>query len=46
MDLLFKHDKNRKLGSIEIRNLELYEKNIGLRAIATVTDEKVDVKER
>ena len=41
MDLLFNHDKNRNLGSIENGNLELYEDNIGLRAIATVTDEQV-----
>ena len=41
VDLLFNHDKNRNLGSIENGNLELYEDNIGLRAIATVTDEQV-----
>ncbi|ANS46763.1 peptidase U35 [Bacillus thuringiensis] len=41
VDLLFNHDKNRKLGSIENGNLELYEDNIGLRAIATVIDEQV-----
>ncbi|MDF9627094.1 HK97 family phage prohead protease [Bacillus cereus] len=41
VDLLFNHNKNRKLGSIENGNLELYEDNIGLRAIATVTDEQV-----
>ena len=39
--LTFNHDKNRNLGSIENGNLELYEDNIGLRAIATVTDEQV-----
>ncbi|MGQ7189771.1 HK97 family phage prohead protease, partial [Escherichia sp. HC-CC] len=37
---------NRKLGSIENGNLELYEDNIGLRAIATVTDEQVIEKAR
>ncbi|GAB6470136.1 HK97 family phage prohead protease [Bacillus cereus] len=46
VDLLFNHDKNRKLGSIENGNLELYEDNIGLRAIATVTDEQVIEKAR
>ncbi|MDR4442604.1 HK97 family phage prohead protease, partial [Bacillus cereus] len=29
VDLLFNHDKNRNLGSIENGNLELYEDNIG-----------------
>ena len=46
MDLLFNHNKNRKLGSIENGNLELYEDNIGLRAIATVTDEQIIEKAR
>lgn len=41
VDLLFNHDKNHKLGSTSQGNLELREDNIGLRAIATVTDEKV-----
>lgn len=41
VDLLFNHDKNRKLGSLTESNLELREDNIGLRAIATVTDEEV-----
>ncbi|MBG9618018.1 HK97 family phage prohead protease [Bacillus cereus] len=41
VDLLFNHNKTRKLGSTENGNLELYEDNIGLRAIATVTDEQV-----
>jgi HK97 family phage prohead protease len=41
VDLLFNHDKNKKLGSVTQGNLELYEDNIGLRAIATVTDEDV-----
>ena len=35
-----------KLGSIENGNLELYEDNIGLRAIATVTDEQIIEKAR
>lgn len=41
VELLFNHDKNRKLGSIKQGNLELYEDNIGLRAIATITDEEI-----
>ncbi|OLR26274.1 HK97 family phage prohead protease [Bacillus cereus] len=41
VDLLFNHDKNKKLGSTQDGNLELYEDNIGLRAIATVADEQV-----
>src|SRR5690606_101680 len=41
VELRFNHDKNRKLGSIKEGNLQLFEDNIGLRAIATVTDEEV-----
>lgn len=41
VELRFNHDENRKLGSIKGGNLELREDNIGLRAIATVTDEIV-----
>lgn len=41
VDLLFNHDKNRKLGSISAGNLELFEDAIGLRAIATITDPEV-----
>ena len=41
VDLLFNHDHNRKLGSTKEGNLELFEDNIGLRAIATVTDQDV-----
>jgi uncharacterized protein len=41
VELLFNHDKNRKLGSTKEGNLELREDNVGLRAIATVTDEEV-----
>lgn len=41
VDLLFNHDKDKKLGSILDGNLELREDSIGLRAIATVTDEEV-----
>ncbi|AND39541.1 HK97 family phage prohead protease [Cytobacillus oceanisediminis] len=41
VDLLFNHEKDKKLGSIKDGNLELREDSIGLRAIATVTDEEV-----
>ena len=41
VDLLFNHDKNRKLGSTSEGNLQLFEDNIGLRAICTVTDSEV-----
>lgn len=41
VDLLFNHQKDRKLGSTKGGNLELREDNIGLRAIATVSDEEI-----
>jgi len=41
VELRFNHDTKRKLGSMKEGNLQLYEDNIGLRAIATVTDEEV-----
>jgi hypothetical protein len=41
IDLLLNHDKDRKLGSTDDGNLELFEDNIGLRAICTVTDAEV-----
>ena len=41
VDLLFNHDENRKLGSTSEGNLQLYEDNVGLRAIATITDIEV-----
>lgn len=41
IDLLFNHDTSRKLGSTKEGNLELFEDNIGLRAICTITDEEV-----
>ncbi len=41
VDLLLNHDKNRKLGSTSEGNLELFEDNIGLRAICTVTDKDI-----
>jgi HK97 family phage prohead protease len=46
VDLLLNHDKNKKLGSTKDGNLELYEDNIGLRAICTVTDPDVIQKAR
>ena len=46
VDILLNHDKNRKLGSTKEGNLELFEDNIGLRAIATVTDPEVMEKAR
>ena len=41
VDLLFNHDETRKLGSTVEGNLQLYEDNVGLRAIATITDQEV-----
>lgn len=41
VDLLLDHDKNRKLGSTQEGNIELFEDNIGLRAIAIVKDPEV-----
>ncbi|RXI50188.1 HK97 family phage prohead protease [Clostridium tetani] len=41
VDLLLNHDKNKHLGSTKEGNLRLFEDNIGLRAIATITNEDV-----
>ncbi|EGT4144231.1 MULTISPECIES: HK97 family phage prohead protease [Clostridium] len=41
VDILLNHDKNRKLGSTTEGTLELFEDNIGLRAIAKITDAEV-----
>ena len=41
VNLLLNHDENRKLGSTKEGNLELFEDNIGLRAICTITDKDV-----
>lgn len=41
VDFLLNHNKDRKLGSTKEGNVELFEDSIGLRAIATVTDEEV-----
>lgn len=46
VDLLLNHDESRKLGSIKEGNLELFEDNIGLRAICTITDKDVIEKAR
>ena len=46
VDLLLNHNKDRKLGSTSEKTLELYEDNIGLRAIAEVTDPEVIEKAR
>ena len=39
--LLFNHLENRELGSIKQGNLQLFEDNIGLRAICSITDPEV-----
>lgn len=41
VELRFNHDPKLKLGSLKDGNLQLFEDNIGLRAIATVSDEAV-----
>src|SRR5690349_8893626 len=41
VELRFNHDEKRRLGSMKDGNLQLYEDNIGLRAIATVSDDEV-----
>lgn len=46
VDLLLNHDKTRKLGSTKDKNLELFEDNIGLRAISVITDPDVVQKAR
>lgn len=46
VELLLNHDKTRRLGSTQDKNLELFEDNIGLRAIATVTDPEIIQKAR
>lgn len=44
--ILLNHDWNRELGSTKKGNLELEEDNIGLHAIATITDKDVIEKAR
>jgi HK97 family phage prohead protease len=46
VDLLFNHDRNRRLGSTKTGELQLSEDNVGLRAIATVIDPEVMEKAR
>jgi uncharacterized protein len=46
VDLLFNHDKSRKLGSTSEKNLDLREDNIGLRATAEVRDADIIEKAR
>ena len=46
IDLLFNHDRNYRLGSTKTGELELREDNVGLRAIATVSDPTVMDKAR
>ena len=46
VDLLLNHRKDRKLGATKEGNIKLFEDNIGLRAIATVTDAEVIQKAR
>jgi len=46
IDLLLNHDKGRRLGSTGEKSLELFEDNIGLRAVCTVTDPDVVQKAR
>lgn len=41
VDLLFNHKNDRKLGSIQDGNLQIYEDAVGLRAICTVNDPEV-----
>lgn len=41
VNLLLNHDESRKLGSTEEGSLELFEDNIGLRAICTISDKEV-----
>lgn len=46
VELLFNHDKNRKLGSTATGELQLREDNIGLRATAIITDSTIIDKAR
>lgn len=41
VDLLLNHNNDKNLGSTKQGNLKLWEDNIGLRAIATITDPEV-----
>lgn len=46
VEILFNHKQDRKLGSIQQGNLELFEDSIGLRAKATISDDEVIEKAR
>lgn len=46
LNVLLNHDKNRKISSLSDGTLEIFEDNIGLRAICTVSDEEVVQKAR
>lgn len=46
VELLFNHNKDRKLGSTKEGNLDLREDNVGLRATATIYDQEVMEKAR
>ena len=46
VNLLLNHDKERKLGSTQEGNLQLFEDSIGLRAVCTVRDPEVVEKAR
>lgn len=46
VDLLFNHDESRKLGSTKEGNIQLWEDEIGLRAVADVTDPEIMEKAR
>ena len=41
VDILLDHDNSKKYGSTSEKNLQLFEDNIGLRAIATICDEEI-----
>lgn len=41
IDLLLNHDTGKKLGSTQQNNVKLWEDNIGLRAVCTITDSDV-----
>ena len=43
---ILNHEPNRKLGSTKEGNIELFEDNIGLRAICKITDSEVIKKQK
>lgn len=44
VDLLFNHNPHRKLGSTQDGTIKLWEDNIGLRALAVITDAEIVAK--